>query len=263
MRDGKCCFREMIMINEFAGRPTTHWLQIMETMLDPERTQADYEMIRQWLDVRPGRDMLDLCCGNGRMSRRMAADGANVTGLDISSVMLDFARRASDQRVKYLMGDMREFASPASFDGILFWWSSFGVFSDDQENAAVLTQCLNNLRPGGRLVMECFNPAAYLVEHSESPYGRDVACVTNAGDIMVDRRTMSPTGKYLEGERFFAIGSERSTEQYRIRAVMPEELATWLRSAGFASVELFAKDGRAFDLSSWSIVAVATRADRT
>ena len=46
----------------------------------------------QLLNLQPGETVLDACCGNGVMARRMAALGAQVTAFDFSEEMLRLAR---------------------------------------------------------------------------------------------------------------------------------------------------------------------------
>ena len=43
-----------------------------------------------------GKRMCDLACGEGYLSRDLAAQGADVTGVDLSSNLLEYARRRSE-----------------------------------------------------------------------------------------------------------------------------------------------------------------------
>ncbi len=44
--------------------------------------------LRRWLDVPKGARVLDVGCGVGRWSRRLARRGATVTGIDLSPTMI-------------------------------------------------------------------------------------------------------------------------------------------------------------------------------
>jgi SAM-dependent methyltransferase len=46
----------------------------------------------EWLDAKPGESILDLGCGDGQLTERLAATGAIVTGVDVSPEMLAAAR---------------------------------------------------------------------------------------------------------------------------------------------------------------------------
>lgn len=64
----------------------------------------------------PGRTVLDVGCGSGWFSRRVAAEGCAVTGLDPDPAMLAYARRQPGD-VRYLRGRMEALPFPErSFD---------------------------------------------------------------------------------------------------------------------------------------------------
>lgn len=71
--------------------------------------EAVAELASRLLELRPGMSVLDLACGHGELSNRLAARGCRVTGLDSSAVFLDRARAgaaAAGVSVDYMAGDM-------------------------------------------------------------------------------------------------------------------------------------------------------------
>ena len=80
--------------------------------------------LRRWLKVRPGTRVLDVGCGVGRWSCRLAARGASVTGVDLSPTMIREARRrAAAQgvaaRCRFLAQDLAALEVEGRFDLIL------------------------------------------------------------------------------------------------------------------------------------------------
>src|SRR5947209_5484277 len=70
--------------------------------------------------LQPGECLLDMCCGTGRISARLAGEGYQVLGVDISSAMLVRAearlrREGLLERVALLRQDMRTFQSAQRF----------------------------------------------------------------------------------------------------------------------------------------------------
>lgn len=64
-----------------------------------------------WLNIAPGSCWLDVGCGTGVLSRAILerADPAQLTGIDASSAILDYARKqVSDERGVFLTGDARQ-----------------------------------------------------------------------------------------------------------------------------------------------------------
>ena len=62
-----------------------------------------------------GERVLDLACGQGRMSRFLAQRGAQVTGVDISAAMLARARAQGPEDITYVHGDVTR--RPGWWDG--------------------------------------------------------------------------------------------------------------------------------------------------
>ena len=52
----------------------------------------------EWLNAQPGERILDLGCGDGQLTLRLAATGASVTGVDASPEMVAAARTRGIQR---------------------------------------------------------------------------------------------------------------------------------------------------------------------
>jgi ubiquinone/menaquinone biosynthesis C-methylase UbiE len=127
-------------------------------------THAEQE-VRQmidWLRLPRGAKVLDLCCGMGRHSFTLAEFGFDVTGLDLSEVLLTEAKKLDrSTRVKWLQSDMRHVPLPhAHFDAVFNLFTSFGYFDDDKENRKVLLEIERLLLPGGKWIVDFLNPDA-------------------------------------------------------------------------------------------------------
>jgi len=100
------------------------------------------------LKVRPGERILDLGCGDGVLTEKIAALGAEVVGVDSSQDMVDAARRRGlDARVAngYRLAFDREF--DAVFSNAALHWM--------KDNPDAVTAGVNRaLKPGGRFVGE-------------------------------------------------------------------------------------------------------------
>lgn len=66
---------------------------------------VEWAVLRSALELRAGESLLDVGCGTGHFTRRAAAEGAQVVGLDIDERALEFARRHSTESVRFLHGD--------------------------------------------------------------------------------------------------------------------------------------------------------------
>jgi ubiquinone/menaquinone biosynthesis C-methylase UbiE len=119
------------------------------------------------LGLQPGERVLDVACGNGLTSRRMAALGTEVVAFDFSEAMIAHARQrgsSSAPRIEYQVLDATDERAllslgEGSFDAAL---CSMALF-DMAEIEPLLRALARLLLPGGRFVFSvlhpCFNSA--------------------------------------------------------------------------------------------------------
>ncbi|OYU75662.1 MAG: SAM-dependent methyltransferase [Alphaproteobacteria bacterium PA3] len=100
--------------------------------------------------------VLDVGCGSGETSLMIADLGHTVTGVDISTSLLDLARkRAGDRRgVSFLEADASNAMFDSQFDLLI---SRFGVMFFDDPQAA-FTHMVQQVKSGGRVVFVCWRP---------------------------------------------------------------------------------------------------------
>jgi trans-aconitate methyltransferase len=101
----------------------------------------------QWLAPRPGERILDLGCGDGTLTRELAASGAEVLGIDASASQIKAALALGlDARV----GDAVTLPFENEFDAVF----SNAALHWMKDTRAVLDGVARALRPGGRFVAE-------------------------------------------------------------------------------------------------------------
>ena len=109
-------------------------------------------------DVR-GLRVLDLACGQGRVSRELARRGGSVVGVDIAVRLLDRARAAEEREplgVEYIEADATspDALAGESFDAVA---CHFGLSDIDELDGALATVA-RVLRPGGSFVFSILHP---------------------------------------------------------------------------------------------------------
>lgn len=104
--------------------------------------------VLEWLAPQPGERILDLGCGDGQLTARIAASGAEVVGVDSSPTMVAAARargvvadEASAERLPY-----SDRAFEAVFSNAALHWV--------RDQQSMLVQVRRVLKPGGRFVAE-------------------------------------------------------------------------------------------------------------
>jgi trans-aconitate methyltransferase len=104
--------------------------------------------VLELLKPQPGERILDLGCGDGVLTEKIAAAGAIVVGVDAAADMIAAARkRGLDARV--MEGGNLQFSE--EFDGV---FSNAALHWMKQDRDAVIAGVYRALKPGGRFVAE-------------------------------------------------------------------------------------------------------------
>jgi SAM-dependent methyltransferase len=105
-----------------------------------------------------GRDVLELGCGAAQWSIALAADGARVTGLDVSRAQLAHARTATTT-VPLALGNGEQLPFRAARFDVVF--CDHGALSFCEPDV-IVAECARVLRTGGLLAYCCTHPLLYL-----------------------------------------------------------------------------------------------------
>lgn len=123
-----------------------------------EREAQDF--MQHLLDhLRPpaGSRMLDVACGRGRHSRFLAAQGFDVTGIDLSFDSIRYAQQFETPMLQFFQHDMRLPFWINFFDYAFNLFTSFGYFPTRREHDDALRTVVNSLKKGGILLIDYLN----------------------------------------------------------------------------------------------------------
>lgn len=116
-------------------------------------------------------NLLDLCCGNGRVSIHMAKKGFKAVGVDVSKAFVEDARDKAERHrvsnsVTFLVGDVRRLEQVVSgrsqpFDVVTSVWTSVGYYSVE-EDLDIFKQARKLAREGATLIVAETTHSGYL-----------------------------------------------------------------------------------------------------
>ncbi|WP_233601940.1 methyltransferase domain-containing protein [Corallococcus sp. CA047B] len=120
---------------------------------------TEVEQALRLLELKPGANILDVCCGHGRHAIELARRGLSVTGLDLSSERLGMARERAQRAgvdITWVQADMRTIPSRGQ-DAAILLYTSFSFLENDAAQLEALRSIRETLVPGGQLLIEVDN----------------------------------------------------------------------------------------------------------
>lgn len=133
------------------------------------RYDADYAVQRGTADIafyveearRSGGPVAEFACGTGRVLIPTAAAGVEIMGVDVSPAMLAQAQAnltTAGHAVELVQGDMRSVSLGRTFPLVTLPFRPFQHMLTIEDQLAVLANLRRHVAPGGRLVLDLFQP---------------------------------------------------------------------------------------------------------
>ena len=104
------------------------------------------------LDGKPSR-VLDLGCGPGLYSARLAALGHTCRGIDFGPASIEYAVKHAPENCSYTLGDVRTTDFGSGYDLVMFIFGEFNVFKPEDARL-ILSKAYAALNPGGKILLE-------------------------------------------------------------------------------------------------------------
>jgi 2-polyprenyl-3-methyl-5-hydroxy-6-metoxy-1,4-benzoquinol methylase len=138
-----------------------YWVRIIRENHDRYRNELTDPAVLNVIGRAKGLAILDAGCGEGYLSRKMAQEGASVTGLDSSAELIKAARNhalASELAISFDVGSVDELPyKDDTFDLIL----CNHLLNDLEDPAPAIIEFARVLRDDGRVVIMMLHPCFY------------------------------------------------------------------------------------------------------
>jgi SAM-dependent methyltransferase len=194
--------------------------------------------------------VLDLACGSGRHLQELRAAGYRSLGCDLSYVLLRTALR-EDGRHRVTRADMRELPfRDGTFGGLVNFFTSFGYFSEEEDNLRVVDEMSRVLAPGAPFVFDYLNvqrEIANMVAHEE----REID-----SEKVIIHRWFDAAGHSFN--KRITIGAKRFLE--RVRAYDLAEIRMMFGAAGLTIHRVYGDfEGGECSPSSPRVIAIGSK----
>jgi SAM-dependent methyltransferase len=131
-------------------------------------------------ELPPDSEILELCCGSGRVTRKLLRSGFHVTGIDMSEQMLVRARsgvarlpKRFRDNAEFQVGDMRDFHLGKRFPLIVMAFNSFEHLYNRKDIERCLRCIREHLQPDGLFAFDVQLPQlAWLIKDSKKRWAR-------------------------------------------------------------------------------------------
>lgn len=211
------------------------YYHILYSNRDDHDARLFMDNLLAYLHPKPEHRILDLACGKGRHSRYLNQLGYDVTGIDLSEQSIAHARQYENEHLHFDVHDMRQVYKPGHFDFVLNLFTSFGYFETETENVVALKAAYENLKHGGKLVIDFMN-TDLTIEQLVAHETKEVQGITFAINRHVEHDFIVKT------IRFQDKGQDYCFEE-RVRALRHDDFLEYFRMAQLRLVEVFGDYG--------------------
>ena len=205
-------------------------------------TNVPYDKIAEYYakilcKITSGRRLLDMGCGTGNLTIRLAERGFDVIGQDASSEMLAIAAEKSSE-VQWICQNMAETELGEEVDAVISTLDSINHLESAEEIAACFASAAANLKCGGAFVFDvntiykhrdilANNTFVYDVDGAYCVWQNEFCAEDNGVSIDLDIFFEEEDGSYTRGG-----------ESFREIALSVDEMKKMLEETGFAVVEI-------------------------
>ncbi|MBW2453733.1 MAG: class I SAM-dependent methyltransferase [Deltaproteobacteria bacterium] len=190
---------------------------------------------------RPGK-VLDLACGPGLYTQRLAAKGCECVGLDFSPASIRYAAQvAGDEgfQCTYRPADLRDGAFGSDFELVMFIYGQLNVFPRDR-GRDILQNAHQALRPGGSLLLEIQSDEQIRRAARGAPswYSAPSGLFSDSPHIVLQENFWDDEARASTSRFLVLEGQSGSVGSYALsnEAYTTQELSDLLTQVGFCDV---------------------------
>lgn len=133
---------------------------------DLELTEFSQDLQFYTTALKPHSQIIELGCGSGRLTRKLADSGHQMLGIDLSFEMLQAARTATKSNVQFIQGDMRQIPINIPFDAVIIPYNTLNLLRTTEDIIRCLAGCLKVLKGNGLLLLQIHIPTEVKPESS-------------------------------------------------------------------------------------------------
>ena len=232
-------------------------LDFWTAVISDSQTGNEASFIHRQLQLPVGARVLDIPCGNGRLSLALARHRFQMTAVDLAQEYIEGAQAkstAAELDIDWHQREMRDLPWESEFDGAFCFGNSFG-YLDDEGNSEFLKTLARTLKTGARFVLDAPAIAECLLPHLRPRRTMEIAGIK----VEIDTRYDAEQRRMFNDFTFTRNGqTEKRPSSQRIYTY--QELLSLLVDSGFeVSATFSSTDDAPFETGSQRLLLVATK----
>lgn len=216
-------------------------LDLWRQAIPPKQTKAEADFLFKALHCESGAHVLDVPCGNGRLSFALAERGLRITGMDISEEFIAEARESITNIVSgrnvvapnFILGDKRAIADVHVYDGAYCFGNSFG-FLQYEDMEKFLKAVARALQPGSRFIVETAMAAESFLPEFEEQTCHQVGDIT-----LITKERYNAIEGCIDSEYILERDGQSESRLAKHWIYTAAEIQRMLRRAGFEVLDLY------------------------
>jgi 2-polyprenyl-3-methyl-5-hydroxy-6-metoxy-1,4-benzoquinol methylase len=194
-----------------------------------------------------GGPVLEIACGSGLVTIPIAAQGLDVTGVDLARPMLEHARKKAkvqNLNIRWVEADARSFDLRKQFRFIYLTGNAFQAFLRREDQEALLASVKRHLTPEGVFAFETRNPSGHdLTNQPEEEFDQSYISVEGYQVSVSFTQMYDPIAQimYWTSYRRWNDGERNHKKETHIacRFTYPQELKALLHYNGFQIIQQY------------------------
>ncbi len=206
---------------------------------------ADLEFYKRWLPKNKDANILELCCGTGRLTLPIAKEGYHISGVDFTASMLEQAKaKASEEglKIEFIEADIRTLDLREKYDLIFIPFNSIHHLYKNEDLFMAFNVVKNHLKDGGLFLLDCFNPNIQYIVEAEKEQKEIAEYTTSDGrEILIKQvlRYENNTQINRIEWHYYINGEFDSIQNLDMRLFFPQELDSYIKRSGFNIIHKF------------------------
>jgi SAM-dependent methyltransferase len=199
----------------------------------------DLQFYKNWMPKEPNAEILELCCGSGRLTIPLAKDGLKITGVDNSKSMLEQAsiKTKNEQLpIHFILADIRNLELATKYDLIFIPFNSIHHLYQNQDLFDAFKVVEKHLKDDGLFIFDCYNPNIQYITEAEKGKNKIAEYITSDSRKVKIEQTMKYESKTQINRiewHYFINEAFHSVQNLDMRMYFPQELDAYLQWAGF------------------------------